>query len=241
MQFRGYSKEAAIATVALPGLSTVVNTPDHGSGCIWVDLSPTGARADGGSSIDLLDLGTLRVTPPIGRPYTLNPRDYPHLSFSVSGQVYDTTETTTLDFEPVGAYEVALAGFDGRGIRGTLAPPEVARIETLNWETDGLGIRWSDSKSVLVIIQAAIGAKQSAVVCRPEGGTVVVPSVLVHSLEAPKVRVSVLRTSGATATSTEFAETEFLFIVKDEVEFSLPTRQDVPQREDSNSIGDGSP
>ena len=96
-------------------------------------------------------------------------------------------------------------------------------------------------RSLLVIIQAAIGTKQNAVVCRPEGGAVVVPAVLVHSLEAPKVRVSVLRTSETTAASAEFAETEFLFIIKDEVEFSLPTRQDVPQREDSNSMGDGSP
>jgi hypothetical protein len=170
--------------------------------------------------IDLLGVGTLRVSTADGVSVVVPGRDYPPISFSISGVVYDLPAGSALPFQAGAQYRVATLDEAPGGVGGQVDAPTAVRWIRHRLTDEGLDLQWSGADDATIVISPHEG-EAMGVVCNAQGNETRVPTAVLTALGEGPVRVTIANVIRRPLTVSGLYEAELVFVTRDTFELSM--------------------
>jgi len=223
LHYQHQTRSSALHALALPEQAWLVADRPTPGECRTVDASaaPLGDAA----SIDLLDAGTLRVTPPepLDVPLRLEARDFPRLLFSVSGVVYDADAPEQLPYLARGRYRVEAAGAEVGPFVGTVDAPGPVRLDVVDLDDGGLHLEWLGGGPATVTLSRDRGSSTLGLQCTSgTEGRFDFSIGLLRALGPGEAQLTVARVSTAPLSVPTIADADLMFVSRDTVDLLVP-------------------
>jgi hypothetical protein len=151
-------------------------------------------------------------------------REYPPISFSISGVIYDQPAGPALPFEPGAQYHVAsLDGAPG-AVDGRIDAPAAMKWIRHRLTDEGLDLQWSGADDAAIVISPHEG-EAMGVVCNAQGNETRVPTAVLAALGEGPVRVSVANVIRRPLAVSGLDEAKLVFVTRDTFELSMGNRE----------------
>lgn len=228
MAARGPSRSAALHALAQPEQVWMATEAIEPGECRLMHTEH-GAPSPG-STVDLLSVGELTVSAPDRRdtPLALPPRDFPPVSFALSGVVYDGDAPEALPYRTGGLYRVSAPGDQLGPLGGAVVAPRPVRIDGARLDDDGLHVRWSDAGEALLVLSRDTGRDTFGLVCHARGGATLLPREAVERLGAGEAQLAAARIRRSPLLVEGLADAELLFITRDTTDLRIPDLRPTP-------------
>lgn len=225
MVYRDRSRTAALHALALPEQAWLTGALPEPQRCVAV--SAGAERAPAGASVDLLSAGELVVHPPapLDTPTWLPPRDFPPITFAVSGVVYDAVAPQQLPYLAGGTYLVQATGDEVGPFTGEVEAPGPTWLREHSFDADGLHLRLGGEGPAVVVVSRDAGSMTTGVQCHLEGpDEVLVPAEALAAFGAGDAQLVVARITHGSLSIDGLDEAELLFVSRDASDIHIPDR-----------------
>jgi hypothetical protein len=222
MRWRGTSRAAALHALAVPEQAFLAATPPAPGTCRALVLGDEPAP----ESVDLLAVGPMTVRPPARQAMELSPRDFPAVTFRLSGVVYDADAPEQLDFVAGGDYTVSAPGDELGAVTGRVEAPPPVWLQQVTVDDEGVQVRWGGPADATVLLWRDVGALTVGVACRGEGGSATVDAAELTRLGGSDLQLVVAQVRRAPLQVDGVDDATLIFVSRDTAELDLsPSHQ----------------
>ena len=227
MVYRGQSKTSALHALAQPEQAWMAADPPPPGTCR--SLSTSGPLDERGS-IDLLDVGTLEISPDASDTSTLHltPRPLPPIAFfALDGVVYDADAPEQLPYLSGERYRVQSTGGETGPSRGWIDASEPVWLEQYEFANGSLQISWSGAQSVRVLLTRETGSQIRGLECSGRGDTLEIPARALTDLGSGPASLTINQVNRAELKMSGFAHAELLFVARDGQDVVIPEVEEI--------------
>jgi len=222
MATRGPSRSAALHALTQPEQAWLVTETVEAGECRAMHTEH--GALNPGSTIDLLSVGDVSVSAPDRRdaPLDLPPRDFPPVSFALSGVVYDGDAPEAVPYRSGGLYRVSAPGDQLGPLGGAIVAPRPVTIEPSPIDDSGLLVRIGDAEDALIVVSRDEGRATTGVLCRTRRGEVLVPREALERLGPGDTQIAAARVRRSPLLVDGLADAELVFMTRDTIDLQLP-------------------
>ena len=224
MRWQGASRAAALHALAVPEQAFLAAVPPAAGACRALQLGDEPPP----ESVDLLAVGPLTVRPPaLRQAMALSPRDFPAVTFRLSGVVYDADAPEQLAFAAGGEYTVSAPGDELGAVTGRVEAPEPVWLEQVSVDDEGVQVRWGGGADATVLIWRDVGPLTVGVACRGEGhGAATIDRAALRRLGGTDLQLVVAQVRRAPLQVDGVDDAALIFVSRDTAELDLsPSHQ----------------
>lgn len=222
MTYRGRTRTGALHALALPEQAWLTGPrPDEGT-CALVSAGTQ--VPDGATSIDLLNVGELAIQPPepLNTPLRLAPRDFPRITFTVSGVVYDAVAPQKLPYLAPGLYQVDAPGDELGPLHGEVEAATPTWIGGHGFEEGGLRVQIGGAGPATVMLSRDVGSITVGLTCQSADDELLVPEESLRQLGAGPAQLVVARVSTGSLQLDGLDDADLLFVSRDAADVHIP-------------------
>ena len=231
MRYRGQARTTALHALAQPEHAWMVAAPPAEGTCRPL---VAGGALDTRASIDLLDIGTLQITPPeplAGAALSLTPRPLPPIAFfAINGVVYDADAPEELPYLSGGTYRVHADGAEAGPVHGDVQAASPIWLDQHRFADTGLEIMWGGASDARIVLARDVGSQTLGIECYGTDGAMEVPFEALAVLGSGPASLTVSRVRRAPLKMPGFARADLLFVARDGRDIVIPEIEEGPQR-----------